>query len=88
MKGKDVMILLGVVGVLYMARSTPTISHEEQLAANSVEFARHNATRHANQTFVDSLYDNISNLTNWNASKVNASETNASNVNATRKTEL
>jgi len=76
-------------GVLFVARrATPTISHEEQLAANSVEFARHNATRHANQTFVDSLYDNISNLTNWNASKVNASETNASNVNATRKTEL
>ena len=89
MKDTDVMILLGVVGVLFMARrSTPTIGHGEQLSANSVEFARHNATRHANQTFVDSLYDNISNLTNWNASKVNASETNASNVNATRKTEL
>ena len=42
MKDKDVMILLGVVGVLYMVRATPTISHEEQLSANSVEFARHN----------------------------------------------
>jgi len=32
MKDKDVMILLGVVGVLFMTRATPA-SHEEQLTA-------------------------------------------------------
>ena len=44
MKDKDVMILLGVVGVLYMAKaSTTTTSHEERFTADGIEFARQNA---------------------------------------------
>jgi len=44
MKDKDVMILLGVVGVLYMAKaSTTTTSHEERITADGIEFARQNA---------------------------------------------
>ena len=67
----------------------PTVRrYEERITADGVRFAQHNATRNANQTFVDRLYENVSNWTKWNASKVNTSETNASNVNATRKTEL
>ena len=88
MKGKDVMILLGVVGVLYMARSTPTISHEEQLSADGIEFARYNRERYERLTPQQKLYENVSYWTNWNASKVNASKTNASKANATRRTEF
>ena len=58
MKDKDVMILLGVVGVLYMAKaSTTTTSHEERITANGIEFARHNATRYENQTMAQRLYN-------------------------------
>ena len=77
------MILLGVVGVLYMVRATPTISHEEQLSANSVKSARHNRNYYECLTPQQKLYHNLS--TWWNASVVNASKTNASKVNATYK---
>ena len=61
MKDKDVMILLGVVGVLFMARrSTPTIGHGEQLSANSVEFARHNREYYDRLTPTQKAYHNIS----------------------------
>ena len=69
MKDKDVMILLGVVGVLYMARATATISHEEQLSANSVEFARYNKERYESLTPRQKLYENISYWTNWNGGR-------------------
>jgi len=79
------MILLGVVGVLFMTRrATPTISHEEQLSANSVEFARHNRERYDSVTAQQKIYYNISCYTNWNASDVNASKAKARKVNATR----
>ena len=83
MKDKDVMILLGVVGVLFMARrSTPTIGHGEQLSANSVEFARHNREYYDRLTPTQKAYHNISSW--WNASDVNASKAKARKVNATR----
>ena len=83
MKDKDVMILLGVVGVLYMTRSTPTTSHEDELSANGLEMAKHNREYYNRLTAQQKLYHNIS--TWWNAGGVNASKTNASKVNATYK---
>ena len=72
MKDKDVMILLGVVGVLLVARrATPTISHEERITADGVRYAKYNATRLANQTLGGRLYETVSNLNPWNVSDVN-----------------
>ena len=84
MKDKDVMILLGVVGVLFMARrSTPTIGHGEQLSATSLELAKHNLDYYNRLTPTQKAYHNIS--TWWNTSDVNASKTNASKENGTKQ---
>ena len=68
-----------------MTRATPTTSHEEQLTADGIEFARYNRERYERLTPQQKLYENVSYWTNWNASKVNASKTNASKANATYK---
>ena len=63
------MILLGVVGVLYMTRSTPTTSHEDELSANGLEMAKHNREYYNRLTPQQKLYYNIT--TWWNTSDVN-----------------
>ena len=67
-----------------MTRATPTTSHEEQLTADGIEFARYNRERYESQSQQRKLYENISYWTNWNASKVNASNVNASKANASK----
>jgi len=74
MKDKDVMILLGVVGVLYMAKaSTTTTSHEERITADGIEFARQNAAsdqrRNDYQTIGQRVYANLSSWTTWSTPK-------------------
>ena len=68
--------------VLYMTRrATPTISHEEMLSADSVEFARHNRERYESLTAAQKLFYNISSWTPWNVSNANTNATK-SKVNA------
>ena len=82
MKDNYVMIMLGVVGVLHMTRrATPTISHEEMVSADSVEFARHNRERYESLTAAQKLFYNISSWTPWNVSNANTNATK-SKVNA------
>ena len=42
--------------------------HEERIAADGVRFAKYNATRLANQTLGDRLYETVFNLNPWNVS--------------------
>ena len=76
------VLVVVVIGALYMSKTKSTRhlgrygpsqmdyskGHEERITADGVRFAQHNATRYANQTYVDRLYENISNLNPWNAS--------------------
>ena len=58
------VFMVVVIGALYMVKTKSTsLGNEEQLSANGLKMAEHNATRIANQTIGGRIYDTLSNWT-------------------------